>query len=104
MVKKKSYFKFNKNGIDRLILSETKKKGKEKIQLEEGHVLYFSGVLENSRASAGVSCVIMKGNNTTIIATYSSNEDATKEIKDTFWEKLAIVTRNSKSKIYVANK
>lgn len=114
-----------KASLDILIITETKKKGKGITKLGKNHILIYSGVDENERASAGVGCIThknnldlinkwetiterimiveMKGSKQvkTIIAVYGPDENERKEKKDRFWEELTQVVEASKGKIYI---
>ncbi|XP_023312211.1 craniofacial development protein 2-like [Anoplophora glabripennis] len=49
---------FQNAGLDILTVSETKKKNKGVMELENGHLLIYSGVENNKRTAAGVGCII----------------------------------------------
>ena len=108
------------------MLTETKKKGSAEEKLESGHIILYSGVTQDKRAAKGVAIIINgKHNNKiinwkavderilamelicgkekmTIIAANGPNENESKEIKEEFWEKLTLITENSRGKIIVA--
>lgn len=52
--------KFEKVGLDIMGLTETNKKGREILELDNGHTLIYSGVDINQKAAAGVGCLIYK--------------------------------------------
>lgn len=118
---------FDRLNLDILTVTETKKKGKGEKQLVNGHLLIYSGVAQDKRASEGVGCIINKEmvkqirrweghserllsveinmhteETVTIIAAYGPNEDEKVEIKNKFWEDLNEVTEQCKGKIFVA--
>lgn len=120
-------YEFGKAKLSILVVTETKKKGQGEMELDDGHVLLYSGVPEKERAAAGVGCLInkelvknitgwkgwserimtvdltlAKEEKLTIIAVYGPNEDERKETKDQFWEELEKVTEISKGNIFVA--
>lgn len=108
-----------------LIITETKKKGKGIMELENGHILLYSGVDKADRAAAGVGCILHRNiKNTlhkweavseriitielkakeftkTIIGVYGPNEDEKAENKNNFWEELSLVTETARGQIYV---
>lgn len=118
---------FEEMGLNLLAITETKKKGKGTLKLEKGNILIYSGVEETDRAAAGVGCIIHKKLSEqvhrwqawserileveindkvnkemkTIIVVYGPNEDEKAEIKDAFWEDLAVVTEQAKGKIWL---
>lgn len=113
-------------GLDILVIPETKKKGKGELQLTDDHILIYSGVPDNKRATDGIGCIInnklakhvsnwkgwserilsvelvLEKEKITIIAVYGPNENEKKEEKEKFWEELSMITENSKGKIFVA--
>lgn len=117
---------FEKANLDILVVTETKKKGKGILELENGHILIWSGVKEDQRAAAGVGCILhndaknqiskweaiseriltvelkYKTHTKTIIAVYGPNEDEKADKKDSFWEELTLIMETIKGKIYVA--
>ncbi|XP_050499989.1 craniofacial development protein 2-like isoform X3 [Diabrotica virgifera virgifera] len=119
-------YEFDKNKIEILGITETKKKGIGEIHLEGGHLLIYSGVPPEKRAAAGVGTIIKKekvikiqdwkgwserivalemkdeqGEPQTIITAYGPDENEKKEIKEKFWTDLNIAIENSKGQIYV---
>lgn len=117
---------FEEMGLDILAISETKKKGTGLKELDNGHLLIYSGVEHNTRAAGGVGCLIHHkfyqrvnkweaiseriltveinnpdGKIMTFICVYGPNEDEKAEVKDKFWEELTAVTEGSKGTIYV---
>lgn len=117
---------FEKAGLEILAISETKKKGKGRADLTNGHILIYSGVPDSQRAAAGVGCVIHKklkdqivawknvserilqvelGNIDeiiTVISVYGPDENEKAEEKERFWETLTTATEEAKGTIYIA--
>lgn len=118
---------FDSLNFDIMTVTETKKKGRGEILLEDGHLFVYSGVAHDRRAAEGVGCIVNKeiaenirkweahterllsieidiGEQEiiTVIAAYGPNEDEAAEIKDRFWEDLNEVTERSRGKVYVA--
>ncbi|XP_023309952.1 uncharacterized protein LOC111691409 [Anoplophora glabripennis] len=118
---------FEHADLEILAITETKKKSVGITELENGHVLVFSGVHKEKRAAAGVGCIIHKkmvqqinnwkawserilevrlkdegSHQKTVIVVYGPNEDDRAECKDQFWEKLTKVTEEAKGEIYIA--
>lgn len=100
--------------LDILGITETKKKGKGMEEMDEGHILIYSGVNTEERAAEGVGCIINNrlGKNikkwefissriltidieiepkikTTVIVVYGPSEDERVNRKDQFWEALS---------------
>jgi exonuclease III len=117
---------FEKSGVHILGITETKKKGNGKINMENGHVLLYSGVDTSIRAAAGVGCIIHKElakdiyswvplsqriltiemrseirKIWTIIVTYGPNEDDKVDVKERYWEELTETAENAKGKIFI---
>uniref|UniRef100_A0A1Y1JWU5 Reverse transcriptase domain-containing protein n=1 Tax=Photinus pyralis TaxID=7054 RepID=A0A1Y1JWU5_PHOPY len=112
--------------LDVIAITETKRKGRDEIKLDQGHVMLSSGVPQERRAAAGVACIIhhelaknirkwephseriltveltMDDQTTTIITVYGPDENEKVEVKENFWEKLNQVTEKSKGNIIVA--
>jgi hypothetical protein len=113
--------------IEIVAITETKKKGKGSIILENGMLLIYSGVEETKRAQAGVACMIKKESinkiknwiyhnerilrvdidmdteetKTNLIICYGPDEDATKNEKNEFWDKLQEVINDCTEKIVI---
>lgn len=110
-------YEFNRANLDMLAITETKRKGCDIVNTEEGHVVIYSGVAEDERAAGGVACIINKRLTQeiqsyrciserilevkmksviklfkNIIVVYGPNNDAEKKIKDNFWNTLNEVT------------
>lgn len=108
---------FEKTGLKILAITETKSKGKGIKKMSNGHIMIWSGVKVQERASAGVGCLIHKdledkiqnweghsermmtvevseekGNKWTIVIVYAPNEDEKAENKEKFWEELSNLT------------
>lgn len=49
---------FNQTKVDIMAICKTKKKGQGVIEMEGGHILFYSGVNEETRAREGVACLI----------------------------------------------
>lgn len=100
-----------KANISILGITETKKKGTGIKEIDNGHILIYSGVQETDIAQAGVGCIITKKlarhikdwqaiterlirvtlegkEDTNIVVGYGPNENDSVEIKDKFWEDL----------------
>ncbi|KAK9680890.1 hypothetical protein QE152_g38752, partial [Popillia japonica] len=115
-----------KVGIDILGITETKRKGVGEIVLTGGHLLIYSGVDKEKRASEGVACYIRKENiqylrnwiavserilkmeldidkmvETTIIVAYGPNEDEKAKVKDAFWEQLSQTTEEINGRLII---
>lgn len=115
---------FEKAKLNILAIVETKKKGKGIIEMENGHILLYSGVELENRAKAGVGCIINKEyvkyidkwefvsetiltvemkledqTKTIIVVTYGPNEDETRGEKEEFWEKLSEVVEDINGRI-----
>lgn len=116
---------FEKTAMEILIITETKKKGKGIMEIGDGHLLIYSGVEENQRASAGVGCIIhskikmnmqkwtavspriiaieinYNGRNLTIIGVYGHDEVEKAEKKEEFWDELSLAVEEAKGEIYL---
>lgn len=108
------------------MIAETKKKGKGKIELDNGHLLLWSVVDEKERANAGIGCILHRDiketvnkwvavserimtielkNKTsmkTIIAVYGPDEDEKAEKKEKFWDDLNETMETTRGNIFVA--
>ena len=112
-------YEIMKANLDILVIPETKKKGIGEMELINGYMLMYSGVRDNKRATDGIGCILNENLNKqiikwkgwneriltidlmlgkdkiTLIAVYGPNENESKEIKEKFWEELALVTEES---------
>lgn len=117
---------FERAGLEILVIPETKKKGNGILELENDHLLVWSGVEDTKRAQAGIGCILhrdikeklnkweaiserilsvelkYKTHVKTIIAVYGPNEDKRIEEKDKFWEDLSVTVGAAKGIIFVA--
>lgn len=98
---------FENIDLDILAITETKKKGKQTVELQNGHIMILSGVQNEKRAQTGVGCIIkstlakfvtkwdtiseriimvqlrLEDKNTIhILILYGPNEDEKAEVKD----------------------
>lgn len=117
---------FEKVGINILAITETKKKGKHVMELDNGHILILSGVNNEERARGGVGCLIEKNMKTylkkwdciserilvvqfevekqeklNILILYGPNEDEKAANKDKFWEEVTEIVDDIKGKIVI---
>jgi hypothetical protein len=116
---------FERADLEILVVAETKRKGAGTVEMENGHLLVWSGVGERERAQAGVGCVLhrnIKKNLSrweavseriltveltverqmrTVIAIYGPNETESAENKDKFWEMLNVAVEIAKGSIYI---
>ena len=51
---------FERENLDILGITETKKKGSGEMEMERGHLLIYKGVSGDSRSKVGVGCIINK--------------------------------------------
>ncbi|CAG9823965.1 unnamed protein product [Phaedon cochleariae] len=51
---------FEKAELEILVIPETKKKGNGTMEMENEHLLIWSGIEENKRAQAGIGCILHK--------------------------------------------
>ena len=117
---------FEKAGLEILVVSETKKKGKGEMELENEHLLIWSGIEEKERAQAGIGCILnrdikeklngweaiseriltvelkYRAGVGTIIAVYGPSEDEKGGNKDRFWEDLGLAVETARGSIIVA--
>ena len=115
---------FQRENLDILGVTETKKKGRGEIEVPGGHLLIYSGVDINARAKEGVGCIINGKHRqlvtkwdsiterilkiemklqmpTTLIVVYGPNEDERAANKDEFWEKMGEVVEDIKGRIII---
>jgi Reverse transcriptase (RNA-dependent DNA polymerase)/Endonuclease-reverse transcriptase len=115
---------FEKERLDILGITETKKKGMGEMEINKGHLMIFNGVEETRRAKGGVGCIINKEYRkfitrwegiterilrielklleaTTIIVVYGPNEDEKAAEKDEFWKKLNETVENVKDRMII---
>lgn len=116
---------FERAGLEILILPEIKKKGNGLAEIENQHLLIWSGVQEEKRAQAGIGCLIHRNNKgqlhtwkaiserillvefkyelqvETIIAVYGPSEDEKVEKKDIFWAELGTTVETAKGNIFI---
>ncbi|KAJ8947700.1 hypothetical protein NQ318_001539 [Aromia moschata] len=117
---------FEQAEIDLLAITETKKKGRHAIELENGHMMILSGVGNDRRAQGGVGCIIKKtltkhitkwdtvserillvelnlrkGNKIHVLILYGPNEDEKAETKDTFWDEVTTITESVKGDVII---
>lgn len=101
---------FEQADLDILAITETKRKGRHVVELENGHTMILSGVKNDKRAQGGVGCIIRKNLNEfvtrwdtiserimllelrmgnkgkmNVLILYGPNEDDKAEVKDRFW-------------------
>lgn len=117
---------FERARLEILVVAETKKKGKGKIEMDNGHLLLWSGVDEKERANAGIGCILHRDiketvnkwvavserimsielkNKTsmkTVIAVYGPDEDEKAEKKEKFWDDLNKTMETTRGNIFIA--
>ncbi|XP_030763520.1 craniofacial development protein 2-like [Sitophilus oryzae] len=117
---------FENIDLDILAITETKKKGKQTVELQNGHIMILSGVQNEKRAQAGVGCIIkstlakfvtkwdtisgifimvqlrLEDKNTIhILILYGPNEDEKAELKYKFWDEVTEVVDSLNGDIIV---
>ncbi|KAK4878322.1 hypothetical protein RN001_010828 [Aquatica leii] len=86
-------------------ITETKRKGKGEMELNEGHWLYWSAVEQEEWGAKGVGLIVKADKEGwTIIVAYAPNDNERKEMKDQFYELLQMeIDRGEKNVIIMGD-